>query len=64
MGYSAFWTRANFAFPTGFAFLVGGVLYQSIFTGRPGTMTREISKSEFNVSAFDGPQSGPEREAS
>lgn len=50
MSYTALWTRANFAFPTGITALVAGLTYLNIFTGRPATLTREISKSEYNVS--------------
>ncbi|KXZ41994.1 hypothetical protein GPECTOR_228g511 [Gonium pectorale] len=49
MSYSAYFTRANFSFPTGFAALVGGVAYLQTFTGRPATGTKEISTAEYNA---------------
>lgn len=49
MSYTAFWRSSNFSFPTGVTALVAGLAYLNIFTGRPATMTREISKAEYNV---------------
>lgn len=49
MSYSAYFTRANFSFPTGFAGLVGGLFYLNTFTGRPATGTKEVTMAEYNA---------------
>ncbi|PNH07028.1 hypothetical protein TSOC_006530 [Tetrabaena socialis] len=49
MSYYAYFTRANFSFPTGIAALVGGLTYLNVFTGRPASLTKEISKGEYTA---------------
>lgn len=49
MSYSAYFTRAQFSFPTGFAALLGGAFYLQYFTGRPASGTKEISTAEYNA---------------
>ncbi|KAG2451397.1 hypothetical protein HYH02_003998 [Chlamydomonas schloesseri] len=60
MSYYAYFTRANFSFPTGFAGLVGGLFYLNTFTGRPSTGTKEVSMAEYNATPLVYLQS-PER---
>ncbi|KAG2485834.1 hypothetical protein HYH03_015417 [Edaphochlamys debaryana] len=64
MSYSAYFTRANFAFPTGFAAIVGGLLYlNSGLAGRPPMGWKEVSAAEYNATPLEYLQN-PERHLS